>query len=169
MNTRKAAHSIMNEDREKKNCMNRYGKRYFLIAVIVALCLFSAAALEITDQYYFEYPDCLLLREIKLWNIRVYYRKYETRLSRYISRNRIRVDSLRQNNYMVSARTWTLYGLGLERKTGGVGNDLLKLNVLISHKSQMNKEDFYSLLESLSSNPAKFQKKVWKLGYEIDL
>jgi len=156
----------MSEDREKRTCMNKYGKKYFLIAAIVALCLFSTAALEITDQYYFEYPDCLLLREIKLWNIRVYYRKYETRLSRYISRNRIRVDSLRQNNYMVSARTWTLYGLGLERKTGGVGNDLLKLNVLISHKSQMNKEDFYSLLESLSSNPAKFQKKVWKLGYD---
>ena len=169
MNTRKAAHIIMSEDREKRTCMNKYGKKYFLIAAIVALCLFSTAALEITDQYSFEYPGCLLLREIKLWNIRVYYRKYETGLSRYISRNRIRVDSLRQNNYMVSARTWTLYGLGLERKTGGVGNDLLKLNVLISHKSQTNKEDFYSLLESLSSDPAKFQKKVWKLVYEIDL
>ena len=59
----------MNEDREKKTCMNRYGKRYLLIAVIVALCLFSAAALEITDQYSLEYPGCLLLREIKIWNI----------------------------------------------------------------------------------------------------
>ena len=159
----------MSEDREKRICMSKYGKKYFFIPIIVVLCLFSAAALEITDQYSLEYPGCLLLREIKIWNIRVYYRKYETGLSRYINHNHIKVDSLRQNNFMVSARTWTLYGLGLEQKTGGTGNDLLKLNIFISHKSQMKKEDFYSLLESLSSDPAKFQKKVWKLVYEIDL
>ena len=147
--------------KKNRNCL--------FIAVTFVFGIFLVATLKITDQYSFEYPGCLLLREIKLWNLRVYYRKYETGLSRYISRNRIRVDSLRQYNYMVSARTWTLYDLGLERKTGGIGNDLLKFNVFISHKSQTNKEDFYSLLESLSSDPAKFQKKVWKLVYEIDL
>ncbi len=140
---------------------NRY---YFLVAAIFVFGIFAVATLEITDQYSFEYPGCLLLREIKLWHIRVYYWKSETWLSRYMRNNNIRVDSLRKNNFIVSAKTLTLHGL--ERKTGGTGTDLLKLNVFISqHKFQMKKEDFYSLLESVSSDPAKFQEEVWKLVY----
>ena len=139
-------------------------KNYFLITVIFVFGIVLATTLEITDQYSFEYPGCSSLHEIKLWNIRVYYRKHETWLSRYISNNDIKVDYLRENNFIVSAKTLTLHGL--ERKTGGTGTDLLKLNVFISkHKSQIKKEYFYSLLESLSSDPAKFQEEVWKLFY----
>ena len=71
----------------------------------------------------------------------------------------MKVDSLRPNNFIVSAKTLTFHGL--ERKTGGTGTDLLKLNVFMSkHKYQMKKEDFYSLLENLSSDPAKFHSEV---------
>ena len=139
-------------------------KIFLLGSIIFVFGIFLATTLKITDRYSFEYPSCLLLREIKLWNIRVYYRKYETWLSRYMSNNNIRVNSLRKNNFIVSEKTLTLHGL--EQKNGGTGTDLLKLNVFISnHKFQIKKDDFYSLLESLSFDPAKFQEEVWNLVY----
>lgn len=137
--------------------------------VIFMFGIFVAATLKITRRDSFEYPSCLLSREIELWNVRVSCRKYETRLSRCVSEYDIKTDSLRRDKFIISEKTWTLFGT--EWKTGGTGKDLLKLNNLISKPGfQMRKKDFCLLLKKLSSgDSAEFQKEVWKLVYGKDM
>ena len=109
------------------------------VAAVIAL----AATLEFGVAYSFEYPSCLFVRELRVWNMRVHCRKRASALSEYIRRNQVAIDTLPQRMLPVSVRTCSIRGV--EYGCGGPGSDLMKFDLYIRH-CPMEKAAFHALL-----------------------
>ena len=67
--------------------------------------------------------------------------------------------------YPISEKTIRLFGC--ERKTGGIGKDILKFNEVIHQQvPKIKKEDVCYILNLLQkNNTIEFQREVWNLFY----
>ena len=95
--------------------------KYFLIFIILSGVLLITFKLE--KMYSFEYPSCLVIYEIRLWGIMIFYQKRETYLSSYLKKNELEIYSQQNMVYPISEKTIRLFGC--ERKTGGIGKNIL--------------------------------------------
>lgn len=137
--------------------------KYFLIFIILSGVLLMTFKLE--KMYSFEYPSCLVIYEIRLWGVMIFYQKRETYLSSYLKKNEIEIYSQQNMVYPISEKTIRLFGC--ERKTGGIGKDILKFNEVIHQQvTKIKKEDVCYILNLLQkNNTIEFQREVWNLFY----
>ena len=137
--------------------------KYFLIFIILSGVLLITFKLE--KMYSFEYQSCLVIYEIRLWGIMIFYQKRETYLSSYLKKNELEIYSQQNMVYPISEKTIRLFGC--ERKTGGIGKDILKFNEVIHQQvPKIKKEDVCYILNLLQkNNTIEFQREVWNLFY----
>ena len=122
------------------------------------------------ERHFFEYPSCRGGYEFRLWGITLCRQKHETHLSSYLKANKIEIHTQENMIFPISEKTISLLG-GCERRTGGVGRDLAKLNDAIFRQApRLKKEDVSHILNALQQgNTPEFQRGVWKLYYGDDV
>ena len=143
--------------------MTHFRFKYILSFSVLAGLLLITFKLE--KIYFFEYPSCLIIYEIRLYGVTVFSQKRETHLSSYLKKNEVKIRSLQSMIFLVSKKTISLFGY--ERKMGGVGGDVLKFNEVISRQiPEIKKEDACYILDLLQkNNTIEFQREVWNLFY----
>ena len=143
--------------------MMSFRLKYALIFIILSGILLITFKLE--KIYSFEYPSCLLIYEIRLRGIMIFYQKHETYLSSYLKKNDSEIHCQQNMIFPISEKTISLFGD--ERKTGGTGKDILKFNEVIRRQtSKVKKEDFCYILNLLQkNNTIEFQREVSNLFY----
>lgn len=144
-------------------------RRRRIVCLSAALCFAAvivfAAALEFSVVYAVEYPSCLFVRELRVWNMRVHCRKRASALSEYIRGNHVAVDALPQRTLPVSVRTCSVRGV--EFGCGGVGSDLMKFDQYL-RQCPMEKAEFHALLALADSHrDAEFTKELYARLHDL--
>jgi len=134
-------------------------------ALSFAAVIVLAVTLEFSVVYAVEYPSCLFVRELRVWNMRVHCRKRASALTEYIRRNHVAIDALPQRTLPVSVRTCSIRGV--ERGCGGLGSDLMKFDLYIRH-CPMEKAEFHALLALADGRrDAEFTKKLYARLHDL--
>ena len=133
-------------------------KKMILLLIAIAAVVTLAVTLEFSVVYAFEYPSCLFVRELRVWDLCVHCRKRASALSEYIRKNHVAIDALPQRMLPVSVHTYSIRGV--ERRCGGLGSDLMKFDLYIRH-CPMEKAEFHALLALADGRrDAEFVKKI---------